>query len=1038
MTGAMAEIKYNERTFIFYIFNQIRREIFMKRRLTMILACLFLSIGMALAQSRLTGVVTSAEDGEPVVGASVKAVGLNAGTVTNADGEFTINVPVGTELQITYLGMVPKTVKAASNMRIVLESDSHTLEGVVVTGYGSARKLGTIAGSVSSVSGDALSLRPAASVSDALQGQVAGLQVFTSSGEPSAVSSMTIRGVTSINAETEPLYILDGSEISSNTFVSLNPNDIESVTVLKDASSTAIYGSRAANGVVIVTSKKGKFGEAPTVLVSAQYSVSEVAHDGTDVMNANQWFKFQEMMNPSNLTNESFQAMKNYYKKYNIGTDWVDRFLGNTSPISQIDASVRGGSQNTAYLVSFSHYDADGLYDDSNMRRETLRANLEFNITPWLKIGTNSNLAYNKTQTTLVINGKKTSIYNKPWAAHAYLPTQTTHEILGLAYNPDGTINYANSEFNGYGEKLKWYSLNAGGQGTFDPDYLASKQPEIQRRVRINENAFVNINPIKGLNLRSAIGLDWNDLRTSYKCYNLVDDGFGQQMPTGQASEEFSNFYRWTVTNTAEYKFNFLKDHDVTVLLGQESMTNKTTAFGVMRTGLVDNRLMLLSSTSNADPLVPSHSISEEVRNSWFGMLNYSYANKYFLDLSIRRDGSSLFAEDHRWGTFGAAAFMWTVSNEDFMDVTKDWLKDLQFRVSYGSTGNSGLPQAYMALGLVGASSSMYINSSGTVIANPSNPDLTWEKVKTFNIGLSGRLFDRVDFDLQYYNKVTSDMLMSIPYSYTTGFSSGYGNVAEMYNRGFDFTIGVDIIKNKDWYWNVKVNGNYNKNKVTKLFQGLDSYVLGDFQMLEVGHDMGEYYMVRWSHVDPADGQSVWLDKNGNYTKVYSEDNRVQTGKSWIAPWSGGLSTTVAWKGFQLDLQFTGMFDRYMWNNERLWLEDPQANGTYNMASSMLDMWMKPGDKTNIPAANVVRQADTMFLEDASFVRLKFAQLSYTLPKNWLNQTGFIKGAKVFLVGRNLLTFTKYQGYDPEVNNTMTFGDYPNTRQYSIGAQLTF
>ena len=1010
----------------------------MKRRLTMILACLFLSIGMALAQSRLTGVVTSAEDGEPVVGASVKAVGLNAGAVTNADGEFTINVPVGTELQITYLGMVPKTVKAASNMRIVLESDSHTLEGVVVTGYGSARKLGTIAGSVSSVSGDALSLRPAASVSDALQGQVAGLQVFTSSGEPSAVSSMTIRGVTSINAETEPLYILDGSEISSNTFVSLNPNDIESVTVLKDASSTAIYGSRAANGVVIVTSKKGKFGEAPTVLVSAQYSVSEVAHDGTDVMNANQWFKFQEMMNPSNLTNESFQAMKNYYKKYNIGTDWVDRFLGNTSPISQIDASVRGGSQNTAYLVSFSHYDADGLYDDSNMRRETLRANLEFNITPWLKIGTNSNLAYNKTQTTLVINGQKTSIYNKPWAAHAYLPTQTTHEILGLAYNPDGTINYANSEFNGYGEKLKWYSLNAGGQGTFDPDYLASKQPEIQRRVRINENAFVNINPIKGLNLRSAIGLDWNDLRTSYKCYNLVDDGFGQQMPTGQASEEFSNFYRWTVTNTAEYKFNFLKDHDVTVLLGQESMTNKTTAFGVMRTGLVDNRLMLLSSTSNADPLVPSHSISEEVRNSWFGMLNYSYANKYFLDLSIRRDGSSLFAEDHRWGTFGAAAFMWTVSNEDFMDVTKDWLKDLQFRVSYGSTGNSGLPQAYMALGLVGASSSMYINSSGTVIANPSNPDLTWEKVKTFNIGLSGRLFDRVDFDLQYYNKVTSDMLMSIPYSYTTGFSSGYGNVAEMYNRGFDFTIGVDIIKNKDWYWNVKVNGNYNKNKVTKLFQGLDSYVLGDFQMLEVGHDMGEYYMVRWSHVDPADGQSVWLDKNGNYTKVYSEDNRVQTGKSWMAPWSGGLSTTVAWKGFQLDLQFTGMFDRYMWNNERMWLEDPQANGTYNMAASMLDMWMKPGDKTNIPAANVVRQADTMFLEDASFVRLKFAQLSYTLPKNWLNQTGFIKGAKVFLVGRNLLTFTGYQGYDPEVNNTMTFGDYPNTRQYSIGAQLTF
>ena len=696
----------------------------MKQRLTMFFACLFLSIGMALAQSRLTGTVTSAEDGQPVVGASVKAKSLNAGAVTNVDGEFTINVPVGTELEITYLGMVPKTVKAANNMRIVLESDSHTLEGVVVTGYGSARKLGTIAGSVSSVSGDALSLRPSASVSDALQGQVAGLQVFTSSGEPSAVSSMTIRGVTSINASTEPLYILDGSEISANTLVSLNPNDIENITVLKDASSTAIYGSRAANGVVIVTSKKGKFGEAPTVLVSAQYSISEVAHDGTEVMDASQWFKFQEMINPSNLTNESFQAMKNYYQKYNIGTDWVDRFLGNTSPISQIDASVRGGSQNTAYLVSFSHYDADGLYDDSNMRRETLRANLEFNITPWLKVGTNSNLAYNKTQTTLVINGETTSVYNKPWAAHAYFPTQTTHEILGLAYNPDGTIDYANSAFNGYGEKLKWYSLNLGGRGSFDPDYLASKQPEIQRRVRINENAYVNISPIKGLNLRSSVGLDWNDLRVSYKAYNLVADGFGDKMPTGQASEQFSNFYRWTVTNTAEYKFNFLDDHDVTVLLGQESMTNKTESFGVMRTGLVDNRLMLLSSTSEHSPLVPSHSITEEVRNSWFGMLNYSYADKYFLDLSIRRDGSSLFAKDHRWGTFGAAALMWNVSNESFMDVTKDWLKDLQFRVSYGSTGNSGI-DPYLALGLVGASGSMYVDASGTVIANASNADLT-------------------------------------------------------------------------------------------------------------------------------------------------------------------------------------------------------------------------------------------------------------------------------------------------------------------------
>ena len=1016
----------------------------MEKRLTMILASLFLCVGMAVAQTSVTGTVVSQEDGQPVVGATVRVEGSNSGTVTDVDGKFSVSAPADAYLTVTYIGMKEARVKAGRNMRIVLENDDNALEELVVTGYGSARKLGTIAGSVSSVSGEALSLRPVANVADALQGQVAGMQVYTESGEPSAVSSMRIRGVTSINAITEPLYILDGSEISANTFVSLNPNDIENITVLKDASSTAIYGSRAANGVVIITSKKGKMGEAPTVSVTAQYSLSELANTGMEMMNANQWFKFQEMMTPSNLTDPTFQARKEYYRKYNIGTDWTKALLGGTSPTVQIDASVRGGSQNTAYLVSFSHYDADGLFDDSNMRRETLRANLEINVTPWLKIGTNSNLAYTKTQTTLVINGNSTNLYNKPWAAHAYLPIQPTREILGLVDsngNPtsidSGDIDWENSTFNGYGDVLKYYSLNYGGDGTFNPNYLAKYTREIQNRVRLNENAYVNINPIKGLNIRSAIGLDWYDLRSSYKQNNLVSEGFGDQLGTGDVNEQFSRFYRWTVTNTAEYKFDFLRDHHVTVLLGQESMTSKTESFSARRMGLVDNRLMLLSSPANGDLVTPSQAISEEVRNSWFGMLNYNYKERYFLDASIRRDGSSLFAEGHQWGTFGAVAAMWNITNENFMQPTKSWLNDLQLRVSYGSTGNSGI-DPYMALGLVGSTSNRYVDQGGTAIANAGNEDLTWETVKTFNLGLSGRVFDRVDFDFQFYNKITSDMLMSIPYSYTTGFSSGYGNVAEMRNRGFDFTISADIIKTKDWYWNVKLNGNYNKNEITKLFQNMDSYVLGDFQMLEVGHDVGEFYMVRWSHVDPADGQSVWLDKDGNYTKVFSEANRVQTGKSWNAPWSGGISTTVAWKGIQLDVQFTGMFDRYLWNNERWWLEDPSLNGKYNMTTAMLDMWQEPGDVTRIPAADVTRQPDTMFLEDASFVRLKFLQLSYTFPKKLLDATHFIKGLKVYFTGRNLLTFTDYSGYDPEVDDTMTFGNYPNSRQYSFGAQITF
>ena len=1003
----------------------------MEKRLTMILASLFLCVGMALAQTAVTGTVVSQEDGQPVVGATVRVEGSNTGTVTDVDGKFSVNAPADSYITVTYIGMKDARVKAGRNLRIVMESVDNALDELVVTGYGSARKLGTIAGSVSTVSGDAIANRPVANLGDALQGQVAGLQVFTSSGEPSATTSMTIRGTTSINASTEPLFILDGSEISAQTFTSLNPNDVENVTVLKDASSTAIYGSRAANGVVIITSKRAKFGEAPKINVTAQYSISEVAHDGSEVMNVEQWFRFQEMMTPSYANNQSFQDMKNFYLKNNLGTDWKKKYLGNTAPTTQIDASISGGSQNMSYYVSFSHYDADGLYGDSWMRRETLRANLEANITPWLKIGTNSNLAYNKEQTTL-FGSTANSIYNKSFAAINNLPTQPDREILGLAYNPDGTIDYANSQFLGYGDELIYYDM----LGMMSPDFLSEKQPIIYNRVRLNENAYININPINGLNIRSAVGLDWNDRRGSQKFYNLLDTELGSVNPTGSASESFSRFYRWTVTNTVEYKFDFLKDHHMTVLLGQESMTNKTESFGVSVNGLTDNRLMLMSAAAAGNVDVPTHSISEEVRNSWFGMLNYNYKERYFLDASIRRDGSSLFAKGHQWGTFGAVAAMWNVTNEKFMQSTKSWLNDLQIKASYGSTGNSGI-DPYMALGLVAANGS-YNGNPATAIANPGNRDLSWEVVKTLNIGLTARLFDRLDLSVEFYNKQTSDMLMEIPYSYTTGFTGGWGNVSEMRNRGVDFTIGVDILKNKDWYWNVRVNGNYNSNKVTKLFQGLNELAYGSFVNLEVGYPYGEFYLVRWSHVDPVDGQSVWLDKDGNYTKTYSEANRVQTGKQSIAPWTAGLSTTVSWKGLQLDVQFSGMFDRYMWNNERTFTENPMNAGSANMSTKMLDMWMEPGDITDVPAANCTRQLDTQFLENASYVRLKLLQLSYTLPKKWMDATHFIKGVKVFFTGRNLLTFTGYSGYDPEVNSARTLGDYPNTRQYSFGAQITF
>ena len=990
----------------------------MKRKLTMMLLCMAVTV-TAWAQTAITGTVVSVTDNEPIIGATVKVKGAAKGVVTNIDGKFTIDVQAGKTLVVSYVGMQTVEAAAHQNMIVKLGTDESILDEVVVVGYGSAKKLGTIAGSVETVTSDKFEHRPVANIGDALQGQVAGMQVYTSSGEPSASVSMRIRGVTSINASTTPLYILDGSEITSSAFTMLNPNDIETMTVLKDASATAIYGSRAANGVVILTSKQGKRGMKANVTVSAQYGISQMTGDKVEMMNSEQWFTLQEMISPSNKTNAEFQAMKNYYVKNGISTDWSDIFFGGSAPTAEINMSATGGTENLSYLASFGHYSADGIMDDSNMRRESFRVNLNATITPWMKIGANTNLAYRK-YGTAAFGTQANSVYNKVYASRVYLPIETYYDIKGL--NRD---DYANSTFEGYGERKDYFDL----LGYWNPYYLSEIQPAHRDQTMINENVFVNLNPIKGLNIRSAVGLQWYDYRYSYQCYPV--DPFD----VGQARESFERYANWTVTNTAEYKFDILGKHYITILAGQETMTSKDESYGIATNGQTDIRLLLMSAAAAAE--VPDHSITEEVRNSWFGTLNYSLLDKYFVDLSIRRDGSSLFGENNRWATFGAGAVMWKISSEDFMKGTRSWLQDLSLKASYGSTGNSGIG-AYLALGLVGQGP-MYDKNSGTAIANPSNPDLTWETVKTFNIGLSGRVFNRINFNVEFYNKVTSNMLMEIPYSYTTGFSGGWGNVASMCNRGVDFDISADIVRTRDWRWNIRLNGNYNHNEVTKLFQGLDYYTLSTTGLrLEKGRPYGEFYMVRWYGVDPADGQNIWLDKNGNMTKTYSEDDKVMTGKNRYAPWSGGLSTSVGWKGLQLDVQFTGMFGRYMTNNERWFTENAGFATDSNQTVNMLNMWTTPGQITDIPAADANMQFDTHLLEKADFVRLKTLQLSYTLPKSILNATGFINDCKVYFVGRNLLTFTDYQGFDPEVDSNISLGNYPNTRQYSFGIQMTF
>ena len=990
----------------------------MKKLFLLLLTVLTISLS-AYAQKKVSGTVIDAGTGEPLIGATVLPVGGGNGVATDLDGKFTLTVPDKvTKINVSYVGMQPQTVAISDNMTIKLAVGDTTLDEIVVTGYGSARKLGSIVGSVTAVSGDIVENSPVANIGDALQGQVAGLQVFTSSGEPSSSASMRIRGVSSINSSSEPLFILDGSPISSGAFTALNPNDIETMTVLKDASATAIYGSRAANGVVILTTKKGKRGQKAKVQVSAQYGISKMTGDRMDMMNAEEWLNFQEMLDPSMKNNAAFQAEKQFYIDNGISTDWADVFFGGSAPMQQYDLSITGGTEALNYYLSFSHYDADGIMDDSNLRRETLRSNIDASINQWIRVGANLSLSYQK-YITAAFGGTANSVYNKAYASRVYRPDQSYYEILR---NEDGS-------FAGYGDRLDYFDKLS----YYNPYYLSEIQPGHNDMVRINGGTFINLNPIKGLNIRAAQGVEAFDYRSSGVA---LPTGPFEGNPYGSASESFQRYYQFTYTNTAEYRFNIEKLHNVTLLAGQESIITKNESFGVSVKGLTDTRLMLMSSASI--PTLPTHSKYDKVFNSFFGTLSYNYDEKYFADFTFRRDGSSLFAKNKQWGNFWSAGAMWDIKKEEFMkDLT--WLNALQFKASYGLIGNSSGLDPYMSLGLIG-DGPLYNGVGGTAIANSANPDLTWEVVKSTNLGISARVLDRVSVDLEYYNRLTEDMLMDIPYSYTTGFSSGWGNVASMRNRGFDATVNVDIFKN--FYgvdWSVSANINYNQNEITELFNGRDEYVLANTGLkLQVGKPYGEYFYTRWAGVDPRDGYNMWKDKNGNLTKVFSEDDAVFTGKQRYAPWSGGLGTRVSWKGITVSADFSFMLGQHLINNERWFVENPQFASKDNQTTKMFTMWQKPGDITEISTPESPMQFDTHLLEDASFMRMKNLTVSYNLPQNIIRKTGFVEGCKVFFIGRNLWTITDYQGYDPEIDSNIQLGNYPNTKQVSFGLELTF
>lgn len=990
----------------------------------MFFACLFLSIGMAMAQTHVSGIVTSSEDGEPVIGATVKVVGSQtAGTVTDIEGRFSLSVSKpGVELEFSSIGLVSKRVKASENMTVVLQVDSHTLEQVVITGYGSAKKLGSVVGSIASVDKKKLESIVTPNFTDALAGQVSGLSVLSAAGDPSASANIRLRGINSIQSSSQPLFILDGAPIDAAFYATLNPADIESITVLKDAASTAIYGARAANGVIVLTSKQGKYSEQVSLSVRAQYGIAGPTSDGVEMMNSKQYIKFRDL-----IGQPVSDGIRNLVDKYNINTNWRDEMIDDAAPTFDVNATMQGGGQTVNYYVSFNHHKQDGLIEMSKMHRNTLNARINARLNRFFKIGFTTNL------------GVQRYSQNAEWGASGKIYSANPLVFARQALPYDTPYQYTIDE---NGKMIKGgRAIGLKYSGIVMPWWYNSHRNYYRNKLTLNTSLTETFTPLEGLTfqaLQSLNGLEGMN-HSSFSPYDAFVDGMGNKIEAmkGSASASSSRYYQFTLSHTAEWRKQF-GDHYVGILLGEETRIERSRGLSAYSEGQTDPRRLLLPHGTTVTPADLGDSFGEEVANSLFANAEYNYKEKYYVTGSIRRDGSSKFAPGHRWGTFWSAGAKWDLKKENFLkDV--EWLNDLSLSVNYGTTGNDSGAGSYDFYGLFG-DGGLYNGESSIGIASMSKLDLSWETTAKWNVGLNFSIFDRAHFTVDFYRNKSTDMLMSIPYSMTTGFSSGIGNVASMTNTGIEANVDVDILKTKDFYWSFKANVGYNKNEITDLFQGRDEYVIANTGLkMAVGHAYGEFYYVRSAGVDPQTGAPLYYDKDGNKTKKYNEErDAVFLGKNRYAPWTGGFGTNFRYKNVSLIADFAWVAGKYMMINDDYFIANPQLATGWNQRVEMLNIWTTPGQITDIPGAKYNVQITDHMLQNASFLRMKTLSIQYEFPKKWMQATRYIKGVKVFGIARNLFTITPFEGYDPEPDMNLVQFNYPNTRQFVIGAEISF
>ncbi len=994
----------------------------MTRKIVLLFISVFGICALALAQNRqVSGTVTD-DNGAPIVGATVAVEGTNNATTTGSSGQFTLSAPANGVLVFSMLGYLPQQIAIAgkTNLDVTLTEDMQRLEQVTVIGYGSVNKVGTSIGVVDQVKGKLLENKPTVNAADALQGKVAGLQVYTSSGEPTAASTIRLHGVGSVQSGTTPLILLDGAPVDAGVLVLLNPNDIESVNILKDASATSIYGARAANGIMYVVTKRGLRNQNAVVTLNAQYGISQPATNKYEMMNGTELATYQHKYH--DLSDADYDKII----KSGVNTNWRKYLYNQNAPMYQVDLSVSGGSEHTNYYVSGLFMDQKGTDPNSGVHKYSVRSNVETQANKWLKLGMNLGVG---------ADTRRLSFYSRG----GYDNSTGSNSAFGSLVFPTYASPYEYDEATGKYDgddvlKVPYTNWN-------NPKVVNRYGSRIGNTLQLNGVGYLQITPVKNFNIKSQLGVQvWN---YTVKTQAMPSSPYGSG--TGSVRRDNSWDRTFTYTNTMDYQWTSAEKHNFYILAGHESVQYKYNTFFAFRDGQADDRLLTIhngTGTPDVDDSADTYAF-----NSGFGRVEYNYDRKYFVDASVRYDASSRFGADNRGATFYAFGLMWDAKQESFL-TDSDVLNALKVKVSYGTQGNADMYNAegaldnYAALGLVTATT--YGDKSGLEINTLDNPELGWETQKLLTVGVNAGLWkDRLTIEASFYNRVTQDMLMEVPLPATSGYASGFRNIGSLYNRGVDFTISGDVVRSRDWLVNISANFNYNKNRITKIFNNYQEYPMSGAMLdYAVGHDAGEFYCETYLGVDPADGKQMWATVDPDtgergVTKDYNAATPELQGKSQYAPWSGGFSVMAAWKGISLSAAFSWNSGKYMVNNDRFFIESDNF-AKFGRSKALLNRWEEVGDQASLPKYKEQIQFDSHLIENASFLRLKDLTVGYEFPRQLIAKSGFLKGIRLYFTARNLWTITNYTGYDPEADTNLTLGRYPNSRQFVGGLQLTF